>query len=160
VLRYESTGRVPAKAVRRILEESGAIERDWWKGLLGFDAAEEDRPSLLSGRTSLFYSTGIPDDDDLFMAFADVAFILGRLADWSKRFKIKWHLRMHEEDWGAVDPSGATRPLIDQMEKWARRIRTTATGRDTWYVAEDRRTELLRRHAGRRGRGAGGPKEV
>jgi hypothetical protein len=151
MLQYESTSRVKSSAVRAIREEIQAIERDWWKGALGFDAAEEDRPSTLTGRTPLFYQSGIPDSDDLFMAFSDSAFILGKLAGWSKKHKIKWHIRMHDEDWGAVDPSGLTKPLLDQMGKWAHRLKIFPNGRDTWFIPEDRRAELLARHAGRKG---------
>lgn len=152
MLSYESTGRVKPSVVRSLREEIQAIDRDWWKGALGFDAADDDHPAVLTGRTGLFYTrSGIPDSDDLFMAFADTAFILGKLAGWAKDHKIKWHLRMHEEDWGAVDPSGLTKPLLDQMGKWAHRLKIFPNGRDTWFIPEDRRTELLARHAGRRG---------
>lgn len=149
MLDYETTGRVRAAAVRAIRADLAGIERDWWRGALGLDASDEDHPSILSGRTALFHKTGIPDGDDLFMAFADAAFILGRLGDWSKRHKIKWHLRMNGDDWGAVDPSGLTKPLLEQMGKWAHRIRIFPSGRDTWFVPEDRRAELLARHAAR-----------
>ena len=141
-----------SSAVRAIREEIQAIERDWWKGALGFDGGDDERPTILTGRTSLFHQSGIPDSDDLFMAFADAAFILGRLAGWAKKHKIKWHVRMHDEDWGAVDPSGLTKPLLDQMGKWAHRLKIFPSGRDTWFVPEDRRAELLARHAGRKER--------
>ena len=152
MLRYESTSRLKPSVIRAIQQDVQAIERDWWKGTLGFDAAEDDEhPSTLSGRTGLFYKTGIPDPDDLFMAFSDVTFILGLLGAWAKKHKIKWHIRMHDDDWGAVDPSGMTKPLLDQMGKWAHRLKIFPNGRDTWFIPEDRRTELLVRHAGRRG---------
>jgi hypothetical protein len=150
MLQYESTGRVRASSIRSIRKDLGEIDRRWWRGALGFDASDLDRPSVLSGRTPLFHKGGIPDDEDLFMAFADTAFILERLAAWSKRHRIKWHLRMHDEDWGAVDPSGLTKPLVEQMGKWAHRIRILPSGRDTWFVPEERRRELLARHAGRK----------
>ena len=152
MLRYESTSRIRASAVRDIREELAGIRRDWWRCALGFDAADDDgRPSVLSGRTKLFHQSSIPDADDLFMAFADAAFILGQLAAWSKKHKIKWHIRMHDDDWGAVDPSGLTKPLIAQMGKWARRIKVFHSGRDTWFVPEERRAELLARHSDRKG---------
>lgn len=151
MLTYESTSRLRASAVRAIRADVAGIERDWWRGALGFDASDgEDRPSILTGRTALFHRSGIPDDDDLFMAFADAAFILERLAGWARKHKIKWHVRMHDEDWGAVDPGGLTKPLIDQMGKWAHRLGMFPSGRDTWFVPEDRRAELLSRHAGRK----------
>jgi hypothetical protein len=151
MLQYESTGRVRAAAVREIRKDLAGIERDWWRGTLGFDASDdEDHPSILTGRTPLFTKVGIPDADDLFMAFADAAFILERLSGWAKKHKIKWHLRMHDDDWGAVDPSGFTKPLTDQMGKWAHRLKIFPSGKDTWFVPEDRRAELLARHAGRK----------
>lgn len=150
MLEYESTGRVRASVSRAIVQDIAGIEREWWRGALGLDASDEGHPSILSGRTPLFHKAGIPDADDLFMAFADAAFILGRLAGWAKRHKIKWHVRMNGEDWGAVDPSGLTKPLIDQMGKWARRSGVFMNGRDTWFVPEDRRSELLARHARRK----------
>ena len=55
-----------SSAVRVIREEIQAIDRDWWKGALGFDAADDDRPSTLSGRTRLFYNkTVIPDAEEI-----------------------------------------------------------------------------------------------
>jgi hypothetical protein len=150
MLAYESTSRVKTSAVRAIRSDIQEIQRDWWKGVLGFDASDDERPSTLSGRTPLFHKSGIPDPEDLFMAFADAAFILGRLAGWAKRHKIKWHVRMNDEDWGAVDPSGLTKPLIEQMGKWAHRLKIFPSGRDTWFIPEDRRTDLLARHANRK----------
>jgi len=150
MLRYESTGRVRAASIRSILKDVGELQRDWWRGALGFDASDEEGPAILSGRTGLFTKSGIPDDDDLFMAFADAAFILERLAGWSKKHTIKWHLRMHDDDWGAIDPSGFTKPLTEQMGKWAHRLRIFPSGREAWFVPEDRRAELLARHAGRK----------
>ena len=151
MLHYESTGRVGTAARSAIRKDLAGLDRDWWRGALGFDAADEDRPSTLSGRTALFHKSGIPDPDDLFMSFADAAFILERLAGWAKEHKIKWHVRMHDDDWGAVDPSGFTKPLADQMGKWAHRLKIFPNGRDTWFIPEDRRADLLSRHAGRKG---------
>jgi hypothetical protein len=150
MLHYESTSRVGVSAIRSIRKDLGQVDRDWWRGALGFDASDEEGPAVLSGRTALFHKSGIPDEDDLFMAFADAAFILGRLAGWAKTHKIKWHLRMHDEDWGAIDPTGFTKPLTEQMGKWAHRLKIFPSGRDAWFVPEDRRAELLARHAGRR----------
>jgi len=151
MLSYESTSRLKPSAVRAIRKDIEGIERDWWKGALGIDAADDEHPSVLTGRTALFHQSGIPDTDDLFMAFADAAFILNRLAGWAKKHRIKWHVRMNDEDWGAVDPSGFTKPLADQMGKWAHRLKVFPSGRDTWFIPEDRRAELLARHAGRQG---------
>ena len=150
MLHYETTGRVRASAIRSILKDVGEIRRDWWRGALGVDASEEEEePAVLSGRTPLFHPSGIPDNEDLFMAFADAAFILERLAAWSKKHTIKWHVRMNDEDWGAVDPSGLTPPLIEQMGKWAHRLKIFPSGKGTWFIPEDRRADLLARHAGR-----------
>lgn len=152
MLSYETTGRVGASAARKIAAEAAGLQRAWWRGGLGFDLDEAAGPAVLSGATPLFHtSKHIPVDDDLFLAFADAAFILERLEDWARRFKVKWHVRMRDEDWGAVDPSGPTRPLLDQMEKWARRVGVPATGKGTWRIDESRRAELLARHAGRPG---------
>lgn len=150
MLDYTSTGKVKVAAARAILQDIAGIERDWWRGALGLDGAEDDRPAVLSGRTPLFHRSAIPDADDLFMSFADAEFILRRLAAWARTHKIKWHIRMNDEDWGAVDPGGLTKPLVEQMGKWAHRLRIFPNGRDTWFVPEDRRAELLRLHAGRK----------
>jgi hypothetical protein len=147
VLSYESAGRVKAADAARIRDEAGAIARAWWRGALGFD----EEKGILSGATPLFHSSGIEEADDLYMAFCDAAFLVERLADWAKRFKVKWRLRMHDDDWGAVDPTGPTRPLLDQMDKWARRVRAGLEGKGRYVVSEERRAELLERHAGRRG---------
>jgi hypothetical protein len=150
VLRYESAGKVGLSAIRSILDEIASIERSWWRGALGLDPSEDGRPAILSGKTTLFHAHGIPDEDDVFMAFADAAFILGKLADWAKRFKIKWRLRMNDEDWGAVDPTGLTKPLREQMGKWSGRARVFESGPATWAIPEDRRSGLLARYAGRK----------
>ena len=150
MLRYESTAKVGVSAIHSILEETGSIQRNWWKGALGLDPSEEGRPAILSGKTALFHAHGIPDDDDVFMAFADVAFIVGRLADWAKRFKIKWRVRMRDEDWGAIDPTGLTKPLREQMGKWSGRARVFECGPAAWFIPEDRREALLARHGGRK----------
>jgi len=150
VLRYESAAKVGVSAVQSILEEIGAIRRPWWRGALGLDPSAEDRPAILSGKTALFHGHGIPDEDDVFMAFADAAFIVGRLADWAKRYRIKWHLWMRDEDWGAVDPTGLTRPLREQMGKWSGRAKVFESGSAAWFIPEDRREALLARYAGRK----------
>ena len=84
------------------------------------------------------------------MAFADAAFILGRLANWAKRFRIKWRIRMNDEDWGAVDPGGLTKPLREQMGKWSRRAKVVENGPASWFIPEDRREALLARYADRK----------
>ena len=151
MLRYESAGKVGLSAIRHILEEIGAIRRTWWHGAIGLDPAEDDRPAILSGKTALFHGHGrIPDEDDVFMAFADAAFIVEKLAAWAKRHKIKWRIRMHDEDWGAVDPVGMTRPLREQMGKWSGRAKVFETGPVSWAIPEERRQGLLAKYAGRK----------
>jgi hypothetical protein len=150
MLSYESASKVSASAVVAIFKEIELLDRVWWRGVLGFDASDEGRPALLFGRTSLFHTQGIPDEDDLFMAFADAVFILDQLSRWARKHRIKWRVRMHDEDWGAVDPGGLTKPLFGHMEKWARRVQVFSSGRDAWFVPEDRRAALLARHAGRK----------
>jgi hypothetical protein len=147
---YESASKVSASAVAAIFRDLEGLDRVWWRGVLGLDASDQGRPALLAGRTPLFHAQGIPDEDDLFMAFADVVFILDRLSRWAQEYRIKWRVRMHGEDWGAVDPGGLTKPLFGQMEKWARRVQVFSSGRDAWFVPEDRRAALLARHAGRK----------
>jgi hypothetical protein len=149
VLYYESVAQVKPSAIHVITREIVAINRQWWRGTFGLDASEEERPAILSGKTALFHTQGIPDADDVFMAFADADYILERLGDWAERFKIKWRIRMREDDWGAVDPTGMTRPLFDQMTKWSSRAGVYQGGKPRWSVPEGRRTELLARYAGR-----------
>jgi hypothetical protein len=144
MLRYQTTGKVRAAAARAILEEAAAIDRAWWNGGLAFDAEASDAPAELAGRTPLFRA-GIPMDDDLFMSFADMLVIVDRLADWAKRFRLKWHLTMHGDDWGAVDSTGPTPPLQDQLKKWSKRAKVAPAGRG-WLISEDRRRDVLARH--------------
>lgn len=146
MIRYESVGRVKPSAAGKILGETGALDRRWWNGRLGLDVEEEGRPSVLRGQTPLFHARGIPDGDDLFMAFGDALFILRRLSDWAARFGIKWRITMNGEDWGAVDPGGLTRPLVEQMDKWAGRAGAARSGPRDWAVSEARREELLERY--------------
>ena len=149
MIRYESTGRVGVSAVRKIQEEIGAIGRVWWQGALGFDVGEIDRPMVLSGSTKLFHGPGIPDADDVFMAWTDALFILERLSDWSKRFKIKWRIGMNDDDWGSIDPSGFSGPLLGQMKKWARRVGAREIEKGTWVVPGERLDELTKKYKGR-----------
>ena len=151
MLRYESAGRIGVSGIRKILAEIGTIDRRWWRGVLGFDAERRDRPVVLSGATPLFHPQDIPDEVDLFMAFSDAAFIVGRLSDWSKRFTIKWRLRMNGDDWGAIDASGLSPVLLGQMEKWARRAGVYSRRKGEWSIPEERRADLLRRY--REGKG-------
>jgi hypothetical protein len=150
MLSYESTSKIRPAVAKTLRAEIAAIQRDWWRAPLGITGAEDGFPGFLAGRTALFHAHVKPEQDDLFMAFSDAAFILERLAAWSKEHKIKWHLRMREDDWGAVDPSGLTRPLVDQMQKWSRRAGVFAAGKQSWAVDEARREALLARHAGRK----------
>ncbi len=147
MLSYESTGRV-RDGIRRVLQADAAqIQRDWWRGGLGF----EPGAATLRGSTPLFHrSRLIPDPDDLFMAFCDVAFLTGRLSDWAARHRLKWRLHMHDEDWGAIDPGGPDEVLSRSMNKWARRVQVVIEGRGEYAIPEDRRRDLLARHAGRR----------
>lgn len=152
MLRYESAGKVGVAAIHHILEEVAEIKRDWWIGTLGLDpdSDDEDKPAVLSGKTALFHvRTSIPDEDDVFMAFADAAFIVEKLAHWSKRYKIKWKLRMYDEDWGAIDPTGLTKPLREQMGKWGHRAKVFESGPASWSIDEDRRAALLAKHSSR-----------
>jgi len=150
MLRYESAGRIGVSGIRKILTETGSIDRRWWRGVLGFDAEGLDRPAVLSGATPLFHAQGIPDEIDLFMAFSDAAFIVGRLSDWSKRFTIKWHLTMNGDDWGAIDASGLSPSLRGQMKKWARRAGVASGGKGAWRVPEERRAAWLLQYKGER----------
>lgn len=150
MLRYETTAKVGVAAVRHILDEISAIERVWWHGRLGLDPSDDARPAILSGKTALFHSrTSIPDEDDVFMAFADAAFIVERLAAWAKKYKIKWKLQMYDEDWGAIDPTGLTKPLREQMGKWSGRAKVFETGPASWAIPEDRREALLAKYPNR-----------
>lgn len=146
MIRYESTGKVGVSAARKIQGEVGAIRRTWWQGALGFDVGEIEQPLVLSGSTKLFHGPGIPDEDDVFMAWTDASFILEHLRRWSKQFKIKWHLRMNEDDWGSIDPSGLSRPLLNQMVKWSRRIGAVEIEKGTWVAPGERLDELMRKY--------------
>ncbi|MBV8882304.1 MAG: hypothetical protein JO332_20270 [Planctomycetaceae bacterium] len=154
MLRYESAGKVGVSAARSILEEIGSLQRTWWRGALGLDPSEDDRPAILKGKTALFHPPGaIPDEDDVFMAFADAAFIIERLAAWAKKYRIKWRLSMHDEDWGAIDPTGPTKPLREQLGKWAGRAKVFETGPASWAIPAERRETLLARHSSRKAPG-------
>ncbi len=145
MLRYETTGKVKPSAARAILGEAGAIDRSWWNGALSFDVEPSGAPVELSGGTPLFRA-GVPMEDDLFMAFSDMIVILERLSDWAGRFRLKWRLTMNGDDWGAVDGTGPTPPLQDQLRKWSKRARVAPAGKG-WLIPEERRREVFARHA-------------
>ena len=150
MIQYESASKVSASAIRKMLADIGSMDRVWWRGALGLDAdPEAQQPAVVGGKTALFHAHGIPDPDDLFMAFADAVFILERLRDWARRFSVKWHLRMNDEEWGSVDPTGYSKDLRGELEKWSRRAGAAPSGKDRWTISLERRAELLRRHSGR-----------
>ncbi|HXX92911.1 MAG TPA: hypothetical protein VEN81_04710 [Planctomycetota bacterium] len=148
MIEYTTPGRVRAAHARIIQEEIGQIGRRWWLGALGLEPGVIDGPVVLSGSTPLFRGRGIPDPDDLFMAFGDAAFIVDTLEDWARRFTLKWHIRMNGDDWGAIDPTGLSRPLLDQMEKWARRAGVGPRDKGAWPVSAERREVLFRAYPG------------
>jgi hypothetical protein len=146
MLRYSTAARVGEGAARRILEAAAALRRDWWKDPLGLDRTGD---RTLEGRSALFHSGGIPDADDLFMAFADAVFILERLGAWAREERLKWRFTMHDDDWGALDPSGPDPVLRRALDKWAGRVRAERLPKGRYAVSEERRAGLLARHADR-----------
>ncbi|HYE97334.1 MAG TPA: hypothetical protein VEJ18_00420 [Planctomycetota bacterium] len=145
MFRYESASKVGVSPARAILSETAAIERAWWNGALGFDVDDPEHPVVLQGGVKLFRSD-VTMEDDLFLAFADMAAIVERLIDWAARYKVKWRLHMHDEDWGTIDPQGISQQLLDQLEKWAKRAKVVSSGKAKWFIPEARREELLARH--------------
>jgi hypothetical protein len=150
MLRFESTGKVGVGSTRKILAECAAIRRPWWRGPMGFETEEAEFPQVLAGRAPLFHPAGVSEEDDLLMALADAAFVLGRLGDWASRFGVKWDVQMHRERWGSIDPTGFSRDLLDQMNKWARRSGVLPQPRGGWVVPPSRQDEVRTRHPGRR----------
>ena len=145
MLRYESASKVAASAVNSILSEAAGVQRQWWQGTIGFKNEAATSPVILRGMTPLFRSN-VPLEDDLFMAFGDMVAITDLLADWAVRFGIKWRLFMHDEDWGAIDPTGPSQMLLDQMTKWSKRAKVPPAGRSKWSIPDTRRRELGDRH--------------
>jgi hypothetical protein len=145
MLRYESASKVGASAVNAILSEAAGVQRQWWQGTLGFENEPATAPVVLRGITPLFRSN-VPLEDDLFMAFGDMVAIVDLLADWSVRFNVKWRLHMNDEDWGAIDPTGPTPMLLDQMTKWSKRAKVPAAGRSKWLIPDTRRRDIGDRH--------------
>jgi hypothetical protein len=117
---------------------------------VGFETEEAEFPQVLVGRAPLFHPSGIPEEDDLLMALSDAAFVLARLEDWASRFGVKWQVQMHDERWGSIDPTGCSKELLDQMNKWARRCGVPARPRGGWAVPASRENEVRARYPGRR----------
>ncbi len=118
MLEYETANRVRAADAKRIVEEALALQREWWRGPLAFDDPPEVKPAILSGAAPLFHHQGVSDEDDLFMAFADVVYLVERLAGWASRFNLKWILRMNGEAWGTIDSVGCGAALLKEMRRW------------------------------------------
>ena len=145
MLRYESASKVAASAVNVILSEAAGVQRQWWHGTIGFENEQASSPAVLRGLTPLFRSN-VPLEDDLFMAFGDMVAIVDLLIDWAGRFGIKWRLFMNDEDWGAIDPTGVSQVLLDQMTKWSKRAKVPVAGRAKWMIPDTRRRDIGDRH--------------
>jgi hypothetical protein len=145
MLRYETASKVGASAARAILAEAAELKREWWNGGIGFENDEPSVPEVLKGATPLFRSN-VPLEDDLFMAFGDMSAIADLLIDWAARFGVKWRLDMNGEDWGAIDPTGPSQVLIDQLTKWSKRAKVPSAGKARWLIPDTRRRDLSQKH--------------
>jgi hypothetical protein len=146
MLAYESASKVGVAAVKAILAEAAGVERAWWNGAIGFEIVEAPKaPDVLKGGTPLF-RPGVPLEDDLFMSFGDMAAIVELLAGWAERFGVKWRLRMDDEDWGTIDPTGPSQVLLDQLKKWSRRAKVPEAGKAKWMIPDTRRRDIASRH--------------
>jgi hypothetical protein len=145
MLKYESASKVGLSSARSILAEAAAVDRAWWNGALGFENLEPAAPEVLKGGVSLF-RPGVGLEDDLFMAFSDMAVVVDLLSDWASRFGVKWHLFMDDEDWGTIDPTGPSQVLLDQLRKWSRRAKVPEAGKAKWLIPDTRRRDISGRH--------------
>jgi len=145
MLRYESASKVGASSAKSILAEAGELQRDWWNGGIGFENQDPASPEVLKGGTPLFRSNALLEDD-LFMSFGDMSFIVDRLAEWAAKYGVKWRLHMHDEDWGAIDPTGPSQMLLDQLVKWSKRAKVPAAGKAKWMIPDTRRREIGQKH--------------
>ena len=100
---------------------------------------------ILKGGTPLFRSNALLEDD-LFMSFGDMSFIVDRLAGWAAAHGVKWRLHMHDEDWGAIDPTGPSQMLLDQLTKWSKRAKVPSAGKAKWLIPDTRRREIGQKH--------------
>jgi hypothetical protein len=145
VLRYESASKVGLASARAILAEMAAVERAWWHRAPTFENAEPTGPEVLRGRAS-FFRSGVPLEDDLFMAFGDMAALVDLLRGWASRFGVKWHLFNDDDDWGTIDPTGPSQVLLGQLAKWSRRAKVPEAGKAQWLIPDTRRRDIAAKH--------------
>ncbi len=145
MLRFESASKVGVSACRSILAEAAGVERAWWHKPLAFENAEPAAPEVLKGGISLF-RPGVPLEDDLFMAFGDMAAVVELLSAWSKAQGVKWHLFNDDQDWGTIDPTGPSQVLLDQLKKWSKRAKVPEAGKAKWLIPDTRRIDISARH--------------
>jgi len=80
-------------------------EREWWTEPIHFfdDAACHN---CLVGSSKLF-RPGFDWDDDTFLVWRDVQFIIGKLAGWADSLGLTWRLSHDGHEIGIVDAKGA-----------------------------------------------------
>ena len=145
MLRFESASKVGVSAARRIQAEASGVDRPWWYKPLSFENADPKAPEFLKGGISLF-RPGVPLEDDLFMAFGDMAAVVDLLSGWAKDHGVKWHLFMDADDWGTIDPTGPSQVLLDQLKKWSKRAKVPEAGKGKWLIPDTRRRDISMKH--------------
>ncbi|HEX7901595.1 MAG TPA: hypothetical protein VF950_27800 [Planctomycetota bacterium] len=145
MLRFESASKVGVSAVRAIVGEAAGVDRQWWHKPLSFENAAPQAPEYLKGGISLF-RPGVPLEDDLFMAFGDMAAVVELLSGWAKAHGVKWHLFMNADDWGTIDPTGPSQVLLGQLKKWSKRAKVPDAGKGQWLIPDTRRRDISMKH--------------
>ena|SRR5215813_3327107 len=91
--------------------------RDWWTEPIHF-FDDSERPGCLVGNSKLFRA-GFDCDDDTFLAWRDIQFIIANLAKWASSFELTWCLSHDVHGIGTVDAKGADERVNEFFSKLA-----------------------------------------
>lgn len=126
-LNYNLIGDVKADTWETIQEEANILAqtRHWWCESINFYG------SLNEGifgdskvyRTTHTSSTGeqlwVDDNDNKFMSFRDIKFIIETLADWSQRFGVSWELLFLDSPVGKLTPTTKRQSVANIVQEFA-----------------------------------------
>ena len=129
-LDFRSTSSVADDLKKKIQVEGEAINQnfEWWCEPIVFFTDPQKRNNL-TGSTKLFligYSTDdrgyveVDPDEDSYMAHRDASFIIEKIAEWSKKYHINWHISVAGAKIGQIKNGkidGQVREFLEAMSQ-------------------------------------------
>lgn len=155
-LAYWTTDPVSDDVAEKIREEVAELRahRQWWAEAIELSTEVPGKNGHLAGEMGLFllgYEDGdgmyveVDPDDDAFMAYRDMRFIVGRLRRWSEEYGLSWELQLEGEPLGTIEDGKSDTALKSFLEELGR------SGGATFDLAKDgaRADEIHHRYATR-----------